>query len=139
MKERLLLVDDEEDILDFLERVFRKDYILYRASSGKEALEIIQREPIDILITDQKMPEMTGLELLAEMRKVLADYDRIIKILLSGYADVPEIVKAVEEYRIHQYMVKPINSKRLRKALEEAKERTSSGDWTLTTGTDPEF
>ncbi len=139
MKERLLLVDDEDDILDFLERVFRKEYILYRASSGKEALEIIQREPIDILITDQKMPEMTGLELLAEMRKVLADYDRIIKILLSGYADVPEIVKAVEEYRIHQYMVKPINSTRLRKAVDEAKKRRNSDDWTLTTGTDPEF
>ncbi len=139
MKERLLLVDDEEDILDFLERVFRKDYILYRASSGQEALEIIKQQPIDVLITDQKMPGMTGIELLAEMRKVVPDYDRIIKILLSGYADVPEIVKAVEEYRIHQYVVKPVDSQRLRRALIEAKDRRDSGDWTLTTGTDPGF
>jgi len=139
MKEHLLIVDDEQDILDFLERVFRKQYHVHRAGSGSQALSILSQEHIDAIITDQKMPEMTGVELLAKLKGMVDDYDQIIKILLSGYADVPEIIAAIEEYGIHQYVVKPVDSKRLRQAVEDARGQRQAGDWSLTTGTDPEY
>lgn len=139
MKQNLLIVDDEPDILDFLERVFRKEYTIHRAERGEQALEILKETNIDILITDQKMPGMTGLDLLAAISKTLPDGASIVKVLLSGYAEVPEIVKAIQQYGIHQYVVKPIDSKRLRQAVVEAKRRclSASGDWVLTRGTDP--
>ncbi len=137
MKLHLLIVDDEEDILDFLERVFRRDYILYRASSGEQALQILEQHPVEILITDQKMPGMTGLQLLEAMKQRLPNYNEVTKVLLSGYADVPDIVEAIEKYGIHQYVVKPVDSRRLREAVQEARERTQSRDWSLTGGTDP--
>ncbi len=141
MKQNLLIVDDEPDILDFLERVFRKEYTIHRAERGDRALEILKETNIDILITDQKMPGMTGLDLLAAISKTLPEGDSIVKVLLSGYAEVPEIVKAIQRYGIHQYVVKPIDSKRLRQAVVEAKKRcmSASGDWVLTRGTDPGF
>ena len=133
MNQHLLIVDDEPEVLSLLEEIFHEEYTIHRAESGKQALEILKTTPIQVLIADQRMPGMTGLELLANMAKTVSHADSIVKVLLSSYADVAEIVKAIPSVGLHQYVLKPINPDRLRKAVKAAKNRSSkSGDWVLT-------
>jgi DNA-binding NtrC family response regulator len=124
-------VDDEADMLDFLERVFRHDYQVLRAQSAEEALQILASSAVDILVTDQKMPRMTGVQLL---EAVGSRHPNLVKVLISGYTDVPDIQRAVERCHIHQYVVKPVDSRRLRQAVEEALARRSTDDWVFTLG-----
>jgi adenylate cyclase len=130
-KKRLLAVDDEPDMLDFLERVFRSEYEVVRAGSGEEALALLEQGGIDVIVTDQKMPRMTGVQLLEKLGDRMP---QLIKVLVSGYTDVPDIQKAVEECHIHQYVVKPVDSERLREAVREATARQASGDWSFSLG-----
>lgn len=118
VKPKLLIVDDEPDMLDFLERVFRVDYQVTRATGGEEALQHLAAGEYEVLITDQKMPRMTGLELLERIRDA---HPKLIKILLSGYTDVPEIQRAIERCGIHNYVVKPVDSDHLRAAVSAAR------------------
>lgn len=116
-KPRLLVVDDEPDMLDFLERVFRAEFSVTRASNAEEALTILAGGGFRVLVTDQKMPRMTGVELLEQIRDV---HPGLVKILLSGFTDLPEIQRAIERCGIHAYVVKPVDSDRLRQAVREA-------------------
>jgi response regulator RpfG family c-di-GMP phosphodiesterase len=124
MKPRLLIVDDEPDMLDFMERVFRSQYEVVRASSGEEALRLLGQKKFAVLITDQKMPQMTGVELLERIGSRLP---YLVKLLLSGFTDVPEIERAMDRAGIHNYVVKPIDSEKLRAAVKEAIERHARG------------
>jgi adenylate cyclase len=124
MKPRLLIVDDEPDMLDFLERVFRADYTIVRASSADDALEELGKHKFALVITDQKMPHTTGVELL---ERIGDRYPQLVKVLLSGFTEVPEIQRAVERGGIHNYVVKPVDSEKLRAAVEEAIERHKRG------------
>ena len=116
-KPKLLVVDDETDMLDFLERVFRLRYRVKRASSGMEALACLEHERFDVLVTDHKMPEITGVELLEKIR---GRYPRMARVLLSGFADLPEIQRAVERCGVQSFVTKPVDSDRLFEALSEA-------------------
>lgn len=129
MSERpsLLAVDDEPDILDFLERVFRKHYTVQRAADGTQALERLASAPVALMVTDQRMPGMSGLELL---ERVAADHPDTTRVLLSGFSDLPEITQAAEVGLVHAYVVKPVDSIRLREAVDEAIARHKDGDWT---------
>jgi adenylate cyclase len=124
MKPRLLIVDDEPDMLDFLERVFRGEYAVTRASSAEEALDELDRERYALVITDQKMPQITGVELL---ERIGERYPTLVKVLLSGFTEVPEIQRAVERGGIHNYVVKPVDSEKLRVAVKEAIDRHRRG------------
>ena len=124
MKHRLLIVDDEPDMLDFMERVFRSEYEVVRASSGEEALRLLGQKKFAVVITDQKMPQMTGVELLERIGQRLPS---LVKVLLSGFTDVPEIERAMDRAGIHNYVVKPIDSEKLRAAVKEAIERHARG------------
>jgi len=124
MKPRLLIVDDEPDMLDFMERVFRTEYEVVRASSGEEALRVLGQKKFSVVITDQKMPQMTGVELLERIGPRLP---YLVKVLLSGFTDVPEIERAMDRAGIHNYVVKPIDSEKLRAAVQEAIERHARG------------
>ena len=124
MKPRLLIVDDEPDMLDFLERVFRGAYAVTRASSAEEALDELGRHKFALVITDQKMPHITGVELL---ERIGERYPALVKVLLSGFTEVPEIQRAVERGGIHNYVVKPVDSEKLRAAVAEAIERHQRG------------
>jgi DNA-binding NtrC family response regulator len=123
----LLAVDDEPDILDFLERVFRKRYTVQRAADASEALARLAGGPVHLVVTDQRMPGMSGLALL---ERVAADHPGITRVLLSGFSDLPEITQAAEVGLVHAYVVKPVDSARLREAVEEAVARHENGDWT---------
>ncbi len=129
VKSRLLIVDDEPDMLDYLERVFRADFAVTRASGGDEALTALDKAvqegaPFDVLVTDQKMPRMSGLELLERAGKA---FPGLVKVLISGYSDREEIQRAIERCGIHNPVVKPVDSEKLRSAVAEAVQRAKEG------------
>lgn len=116
-KPHLLIVDDEPDMLDFLERVLRKRFEVSRSVSAEEALARLAQRSFDLLITDQKMPRVTGLELLD---RIGDQFPTLVKILISGFTESPDIRRARESRRIHNYIFKPVDSERLLEAIEEA-------------------
>jgi DNA-binding NtrC family response regulator len=119
---RLLLVDDEPDILDFLERALRRRYEVRRCSSAREALGELERCGADVLLTDQMMPQRTGLELLAEVAERWPD---TVRVLISGFTEVRQLADALAVSRIHNFVLKPVDSKGLIEALEVATTRRS--------------
>lgn len=123
-KPRMLVVDDEPDMLDFLERVFRNDYDVQRANGAEEALQAITRSRFRVVVTDQKMPSMTGVQLLEQLGE---RHPYLVKVLLSGFTEVPEIERAVDRCGIHNYVVKPVDSEKLRAAVKEAIDRHARG------------
>jgi response regulator RpfG family c-di-GMP phosphodiesterase len=106
----ILYVDDEENNLFSFKATFRIKYQVHTAISGDEALKILDTKPIQIIITDQRMPEMTGIEFL---EKVLEKYPDPIRILLTGYADMGAVVDAVNKGKIFHYLAKPWNEEEL--------------------------
>jgi len=131
MTPSLLAVDDEPNILDFLERVFRQEYIVLRAQDAEEALAVLQEQPPEelprVLVSDQRMPGQSGLELLA---LVAETYPGVTRVLLSGFSDLPEISEASQSGLVHAYVVKPVSSRRLTEAVTEARARHVRGDFT---------
>ncbi|MGR3177752.1 MAG: response regulator [Candidatus Anammoxibacter sp.] len=105
-KHGLLFVDDEEDIINTLYDIFIDDYNVFKTVSPKEALEIVKKEDIAVIISDQRMPEMTGTELLEAIYNVKPE---TIRILLTGYADVTAAVDAINKGAVHKYVEKPWN------------------------------
>jgi len=105
MTHRILFVDDEENILKALGRLMRKSgYESTFVQSGKEALELIKRERFSVVVTDMRMPEMSGLDLV----KAANEVDRLsVKIILSGYSEIDDIMSAVNGGHIHSYITKP--------------------------------
>lgn len=104
---KVLFVDDEELILRSLKRELRREeYDKYYANSGKEALEILKSETIDILVTDMRMPEMNGLDLLKIVKE---EYPHIVKIVLSGYTHLPQVIVTINKGDIFRFITKPWN------------------------------
>jgi len=100
----LLYVDDEENNLMSFKATFRLKYNVAIAMSGDEAYNILKRKPIDIIITDQRMPNMTGIQFL---EKILVEFPDPIRILLTGYADLNAVIDAVNKGKIYHYLAKP--------------------------------
>ena len=118
----ILFVDDEPRIIQSHQRSFRKkkEWDLFFAESGKEALEILSKNNIDAVVTDMRMPVMDGATLL----KIITEkYPKIIRMILSGQSDQVEIMKAVPF--THYFFSKPINFKELNKKIEEIMEGSS--------------
>jgi DNA-binding NtrC family response regulator len=111
---RLLVVDDEQDILDFVERVFRRDYVVERAGSVEDALSILERRSVDVLITDQRMPRRSGYELL---NRAAALQPATVRVLLSGYTDEDSPTRA------DAHVFKPVDSDTLKQAVAQAVSR----------------
>ncbi len=124
-KQTLLVVDDELDNLDALERIFRKRYQFLRANSGHEALALLANTPdVDVIITDQRMPQMTGVELL---EKTLISHPKTVRILLTGYTDIDSIIAAVNQGHIFRYITKPWDTTDLSNSVEQAMEHYARG------------
>lgn len=121
-KSTILCVDDEVDNLDALERLFRKKYHVLRASSGQEALKILNQHPGEVaaIITDQRMPEMTGVEFL---EKSLDSRPETVRMLLTGYTDLDSVISAVNKGQIYRYLTKPWDPVDLNNTLDRAVER----------------
>ena len=115
----ILYVDDEENNLFSFKAVFRVKYQVYTAISGDEALKILSEKPIEIIITDQRMPSMTGVEFL---ERVIEKFPVPMRLLLTGYADMNAVVDAVNKGKIFHYLSKPWNEEELDITINRAYE-----------------
>jgi len=113
----ILYVDDEENNLFSFKATFRIKYNVLTALSGDGALAILQKTLVHIIITDQRMPEMTGVEFL---EKVLEKYPDPMRILLTGYADMDAVVDAVNKGKIFHYLAKPWDEDELDLTIQSA-------------------
>jgi len=114
---RVLLVDDEPNVLKALGRTLRQESVqILTAPSGEEALLIMREHPVDLLISDMRMPGMSGAELLAQAAK---EWPATRRVLLTGYADLESTIKAVNEGRIASYLNKPWDDLELRRVVGE--------------------
>jgi len=104
MRYKILIVDDEAANLNTLERLFRKDHDVLTAGSGSEALALLEHHDVALLISDQRMPEMNGLEL---MERTTALRPHMVRILLTGYTDVSSLIDAINSGRVYKYVTKP--------------------------------
>jgi len=118
-KFKVLCVDDEPDIVSTLRRAFRKDYDVVTATSGLEGIELIKAQPFDLIISDQRMPEVTGDEVLKYARETQPE---AIRILLTGYSDMASLVKCVNDAGIYKYIPKPWEPEMLRLTVVRALE-----------------
>jgi len=121
MRRTLLIVDDEPHILNTLIRLFRnRGFYLLTASSGEEALRLLASNEVEVILTDQRMPNMTGSELLSEA-KVL--YPGTVRMVLSGYSDVEAITDAINRGNIYKFLLKPWDNDLLLANVQEAFDR----------------
>lgn len=116
-KPKLLVVDDEPDMLDFIERVLRRRFSVTRTNSPEAAIEYLSSDKYEVLITDQQMPKVSGLELLGRIK---GQHPTLVRILISGFTEVPDIQLAVAQGTIHNYILKPVDSQKLLRAIDEA-------------------
>ena len=116
-KINILFVDDEENNLFSFKANFRIKYNVHTAISGEDGLKILQEKPIDIIITDQRMPNMTGVEFLS---KSLETHPEPMRILLTGFADMNAVIDAVNKGKIYHYLSKPWNEKELDDTIQRA-------------------
>lgn len=119
-KLRLMVVDDEADNLDLLYRTFRRDYQVFRAESAIAALQLLEQQgEMGIIISDQRMPKMNGTELLSQ---VAVQFPDTIRILLTGYTDVEDLVDAINSGKVFKYVTKPWQPEELRAVVQQASE-----------------
>nr|ABD75796.1 putative A-signal production regulator [uncultured bacterium] len=117
-KYAILYVDDDHENLRAFRRLFRKEYQILLAESGEEGLELLQSQsPIPIIITDQRMPEMTGIEFLEKTRELSPDS---IRIIITGFTDVQALIDAINTGRVYRYITKPWDEQELYVTLKRA-------------------
>src|SRR5207253_597332 len=116
-KHPVLLVDDEPEILFSLRGLLRREFEIHTAASGAEALDVLRQHTVHVLMTDQRMPSMTGVELLRQAREICPE---AIRIMFTGYADLRAVVDAVNQGQIYRYLTKPWDPDELETLLHEA-------------------
>jgi response regulator RpfG family c-di-GMP phosphodiesterase len=123
-KYSVLYVDDEDVNLRVFTSTFRRDFIIFTANSAKQGLQLLEEHQIDVVITDQRMPEITGVEFL---KMVHEKFHRIPpnRLMISGFSKPEDIDKAFKEYKLFKFVSKPWNSSELKeiifKAIEHGK------------------
>ena len=121
MQASLLCVDDEPNILNALKRLFRPlGYRIQTAAGGAEALALLEREPADVIISDMRMPEMSGAQFLEQAR---GRWPESVRILLTGHADMESTIAAINAGQIARYVSKPWNDEEMLLVVREAVER----------------
>lgn len=117
MKYHMLCVDDEPGVLQALKRLFRKEgYEMYFASSGDEALEILKKYPVDLIMTDYRMPEMNGVEFLKKAIDINPDS---LRLILSGYADAKVVCDAIDHGQVYRFLTKPWEDEELLESVRQ--------------------
>ena len=116
----ILVVDDEQDNLDAFRFNFRKTFDILTATSGPEALGILENKDVAVVVTDQRMPKMTGVELLREVRIRQPD---AVGIILTAFTDVDVLIEAINLGQVYRYITKPWDAKEVRGVLQYAIER----------------
>lgn len=116
-KPTLLFVDDEERILRSLRMLFAANYRVLVTTSGHEALEILKREKVHALISDQRMPVMPGVDLLRQAREIAPN---TMRLLLTGYSDIEAIIGSINDGEVFRYINKPWNTDEIRGIVGDA-------------------
>jgi FixJ family two-component response regulator len=121
MERTLLLVDDEENITSALVRLLRRDgYNILRANSGAEGLALLAQNEVGVIISDQRMPGMSGVEFLSKVRE---QYPDTVRIVLSGYTELNSVTDAINRGAVYKFLTKPWEDDLLRANVEEAFQR----------------
>lgn len=115
----ILYVDDEEQNLTSFRAAFRRNFTIHTAVSAREGLKIIREVPIHLIVTDQRMPEMTGVQFL---EAVIPECPDAVRMILTGFSDMDAIIKAINSGRVYRYITKPWNETELKMTLEAALE-----------------
>lgn len=122
----LLLVDDDENILSSLRRLLRRDgYRLLTADSGQAGLDVLARETVDVIVSDQRMPGMTGTEFL---RVAAERHPETVRIVLSGYTELQSVTAAINEGAVFKFLTKPWDDGQLRANIADAVRRKRFDD-----------
>jgi DNA-binding NtrC family response regulator len=116
-KHCLLVVDDEPDVCDSVHDLLRREFYVLKARSAAEGCQLLQDNEVHIIMTDQRMPKITGVELLKRAR---ARHPQAIRILFTGYADLESIVQAINQGHIFEFVKKPWKPEELMNAVREA-------------------
>jgi DNA-binding NtrC family response regulator len=114
---RLLFVDDEQRVLNSMRIMFRRQFELFLASHGAEALDIVRDQDIDVIVADHRMPKMTGVEVLSKVRALSP---RTVRILLTGYADLDAVEGSINDSAVFRFLTKPCAPQQLRETIELA-------------------
>ena len=115
----ILYIDDEKDNLTVFYSTFRRHFEVHLASSGKEGLELMKKHDMHLVIADQRMPEMTGIEFL---EKIIPEYPDCVRMVLTGYSDVEAIIQAINKGRVYRYVTKPWQKEELKITIDQALE-----------------
>lgn len=116
---KVLYVDDEQNNLIAFKAAFRRDFKVFTADSAENARPIVEKNELDVIITDQRMPRETGVEFLVS---ILDKYPDPIRILLTGYSDIEAVIDAINKGQIYRYITKPWNEEDLRNTIKNAAE-----------------
>ncbi len=116
-KYTLLIVDDEPDVCDSVHDLLRREFRVLKAHSGAEGYRLMQEEEVHIIMTDQRMPQVSGVELLT---KVKAKNPQAVRMLFTGYADLESIIAAINQGHVYQFLKKPWQPEELLEAVRTA-------------------
>ena len=100
----ILVVDDEPDVVQSVKDLLRLDYNVLGTTKTDEAVRMMQENEVDVVMTDQRMPEMTGVELLS---KIKGPYPEATRLLFTGYADIRAVIEAINQGNVYRYITKP--------------------------------
>jgi response regulator RpfG family c-di-GMP phosphodiesterase len=118
-KRPILIVDDEPEVLHSLKNLLRYDYHVFTATSGADGLHILETEVVHLVMTDQRMPEMTGVEML---KHVKSEHPAAIRLIFTGYAEVKSVIAAINQGNVFRFLSKPWEPEELMSVLRLAGE-----------------
>jgi DNA-binding NtrC family response regulator len=116
-KHCLLIVDDEPDVCDSVHDLLRREFRVLKAHSALEGCRIMQEEEVHMVMSDQRMPQITGVELLTRVKN---RYPQAVRMLYTGYADLDSIIAAINQGHIYQFIKKPWQPEELLEAVRQA-------------------
>ena len=112
----ILCVDDESGVLNSLRRSLRKeDYKVLTANSGSEGLALMDEQPVHVVISDQRMPKMTGTEFLQEVK---SRFPQAVRVILSGYAEIHAIIDSINKAEVYRFLPKPWDDDELKETIK---------------------
>ena len=119
-KNKILYIDDEEASLIGFKSIFRDTYNVYTAKSAEEGYEIMKKTDIDLVISDQRMPGITGVEFL---QKIRVEYPETVRMLITGYSDIDAVIKSINGSMITYYFTKPYEENDMRLIMDNSLEK----------------
>lgn len=116
-KHTLLVVDDEADVCDSVQALLRRRFNVLKAKNAEEGIKLMESNDVQIIMTDQRMPKITGVELLSKMR---LGYPQAVRMLFTGYADLDSVISAINQGHIFRFLKKPWRAEELEEAVNDA-------------------